>query len=535
MIDWPTYREKKLRVVNEYDDTYDKAGWDEIDAACEKNVPAALYEKGIRIFLGEGVEKDEKAALFWFDKLLERQKHTPAMCRTGEFWEAHGTDIQEQKKCLPYYAYGSELGNGECSRKLGVIYNEGILISNNVDQAFRYYRLALRQGENYAKVSLGLLYLDQNDFEKAFQLFRSATQDDYGWAYYWVGKLYFQGWGVEESNEKALPYYLKAFEKGIDEAKPFLGFLYGLSDLPEKDPEKALLYLDDVPDHLKGLAYRWKGAILYSLKRRDEALYWLEQAVGEGDTWSKDYIKKIKEEESKPTPEDVYKAAEQYIKNADLRNAYKTVLQGIELYPDNLDVKCAYAEVLDILGQIFMSDDKGKPDFQARMEKCREAWNILKELQARHYKPPSYKDFVFDDFIAEVAWHYGTAAAGCGKSEIALEMMRYANLNKHPSGYLYIAIKHGLDTDKYSSCIPDDIRNLRQAVEKENWDNNALRADGYHYLCETYLEGAAAVVDIPYAYYCIQRAVQLNPENEKTRNLQNRFFEDSSGNISFHY
>lgn len=530
MIDWTTYREKKLRVVNEYDDTYDKAGWNEIDAACEQNVPAALYEKGIRIFLGEGIEKNEKAALFWFDKLLERQKHTPAMRRTGEYWENNGADIQEHKKCLPYYAYGSELGDGECSRKLGVCYAQGILIAKNVDQAFRYYRLALRQGENYAKVSLGLLYLDQNDCEKAFRLFRSATQDDYGWAYFYVGELYFQGRGVEESNEKALPYYLKAFEKGIDDAKPFLGFLYGLSELPEKDPEKALRYLDDVPDYQKGLAYRWKGAILYNLKRRDEALYWLEQAVGVGDTWAKDYLKKIKEEESKPTPEEICKAAEHFIsEEVDLRKAYQIVLRGVELYPDNLDVKYAHAQILDVWGQILMTEDKKQPDQRSRMEKCREAWDILKDLQSKHYNRAG-----MDNFIAAVAFHYARAAQGCGEVEIALEMLRYADLNENPSGYLDIAIGHLSDESRYSSCFPDDVRNLKKAVENEKWENNKLRAVGYHFLCLAYLNGQAGVVDVPYAYYCIQRAVELDSEKEECRSLLNRFSEDRSGRISFY-
>lgn len=65
----------------------------------------------------------------------------------------------------------------------------------------------------------GILYLNTSgsrleNRKKAYVCFRKSALQGYSWGEVWLGILYYNGWGVEISHEKARKWWKKAADKG---------------------------------------------------------------------------------------------------------------------------------------------------------------------------------------------------------------------------------------------------------------------------------------------------------------------------------
>lgn len=84
--------------------------------------------------------------------------------------------------------------------------------TNEIDNLLK----AVKQGDNYSKLLLSILYIKGNgveqDYKKGFELALESAESGNFWAMSWLGDFYYYGWGVEKDLEKARYWYKKEYE-----------------------------------------------------------------------------------------------------------------------------------------------------------------------------------------------------------------------------------------------------------------------------------------------------------------------------------
>ena len=97
--------------------------------------------------------------------------------------------------------------------------------------------------------SIRLAYADFNDgvvdylmgqYDKAYNTMRSLAETaDHAYAQYYLGMMYLNGQGVDQSYEEAAKWFRKAAEHGVPQAQYKLGYLYSNGQGLPKDMEYA--------------------------------------------------------------------------------------------------------------------------------------------------------------------------------------------------------------------------------------------------------------------------------------------------------
>ena len=161
--------------------------------------PLAAHDLGVLLLKGMGCQADEDEAQRWFQKAL------------AGFQKAAATE-----KKSAYFQY-----------RVGKMYAMGYGVEQDYLEAARWYEQATRH-DNYpfAAYALGCLYFRgqgvERDEELALELFLTAAEKGNPYAQYLLGKIYYWGNGVEQDREKGLEYIQLAAEQGHPGAVRFL-------------------------------------------------------------------------------------------------------------------------------------------------------------------------------------------------------------------------------------------------------------------------------------------------------------------------
>ncbi len=82
-------------------------------------------------------------------------------------------------------------------------------------EAIRYYEASIERGEAYGYECIGKLFFELGEYDKAYEnLIKTKGRGPCG--YYYLGRMYDEGLGVEQNTQIALKYYKKAVEHGYD-------------------------------------------------------------------------------------------------------------------------------------------------------------------------------------------------------------------------------------------------------------------------------------------------------------------------------
>lgn len=89
---------------------------------------------------------------------------------------------QNGAEALALFGQAAARGDAEAAYNIAVIYDEGVLVVRDTEQARHYYEEAVAGHFGWAKVNLGYLLLEGSvedaDLQRALALFRSAAEDD---------------------------------------------------------------------------------------------------------------------------------------------------------------------------------------------------------------------------------------------------------------------------------------------------------------------------------------------------------------------
>ena len=132
------------------------------------------------------------------------------------------------------YRTDAENGNAEAQNKLGFVYEKGIGVKINYNEAIRWYRKSAEQGNAKAQNNLGSMY-DQGigvkkNYPEAVRWYRKSAEQGNAKAQNNLGSMYDQGTGVKQDYTAALNWYLKAAMQGNITSQYNLGLKYQHGD-----------------------------------------------------------------------------------------------------------------------------------------------------------------------------------------------------------------------------------------------------------------------------------------------------------------
>ena len=307
----------------------------------------AQYEMGIICYSNgiDGNEKSYREAINWFMKAAD-QGHVAALYYVGLCF-INGTGCEKSKAydklgviCLKKSA---EQGFAQAQNELGCCYLYGEGVTKNEKEAEKLFFQALKNGDNDAYFSLGLLY-ERSDKEKAVYYYKKhmdawyktfgkqnpttaenlrklgveynpaspSPSSDYNNSManrqkstdsqadptnpnvqLVLGENFYQ----KKDYEKAAYWFEKAAEQGLADAQLRLAFMYKDGEGVTANMDKALYWAEKAAMQGFDLAQTETG-VLYSTVKGDseKAMYWLEKAAAQGEETAIEILELLKKQ-----------------------------------------------------------------------------------------------------------------------------------------------------------------------------------------------------------------------------------------------
>ncbi len=197
--------------------------------AAEQGSSAAQFRLGIYHELGQGVCVNERLAAEWYRK-AKNQGHVEAQFYLGVCYE-NGVGVQENlESAVACYLQAAEQGHPEAQYNLGICLTRGEGIAKDDQQALHWFEKATRQGHQEARFhvikrsaqhgspagqyALGVLYekglgVSQN-LEKAIAAYRKAAEAGHADAQFELGRRFLYGEGLRKNSAHAISWLEKA-------------------------------------------------------------------------------------------------------------------------------------------------------------------------------------------------------------------------------------------------------------------------------------------------------------------------------------
>lgn len=206
-----------------------------VNAALEDNVPtedaATLESENFDLVVVDEAEKVEK------EKLVDDGSANYLYKQGVRYEEGKGTTV-DILKAESFYKQAIEKGSIDAMNALGVLY----MNNGDYDQAKKYFEMAAAKNDEIANYNLGnmtFLGNKSNQNLKAIEYYKKSAAKNYAPAYVALGDMYATGKGITHDANKAEEYYLKAADLNDDQAIDRLALLYLLQDGMAVDSDKT--------------------------------------------------------------------------------------------------------------------------------------------------------------------------------------------------------------------------------------------------------------------------------------------------------
>ena len=190
-------------------------------------------------------------------------------------------------------------GDANAQYTLGVMYNIGRGVQQDIDEAESWFLKAAKQGHADAQSTLGYIYKYslKQDHAKAENWFLKAAEQGDADAQFYLGSMFEDGWGVERNYAEAEKWYRKAAGQGNVGAQYYLGMMYQAGQGVEKNYAEAEKWLRKAAELGKADA-QYNLGMMYQAgqgveKNYAEAEKWLRKAAERRHTKAKHDVEKL--------------------------------------------------------------------------------------------------------------------------------------------------------------------------------------------------------------------------------------------------
>ena len=200
-----------------------------------------------------------------------------------------------------WWRKAAEQGYANAQFNLGLCYDRGNGVTQDVAEAVEWWRKAAEQGNANAQFSIGYCYAQGNgvtqDFAEAAKWFRKAAEQGDANAQFNLGYCYGQGYGVTQDYAEAVKWYRKAAEQGFAPAQYRLGRCYETGRGVTNDYAEAVKWFRKAAEqgnaaaqYNLGECYEYGKGVTKSIT---EAVKWYRKAAAQGDYHAKEQLKEL--------------------------------------------------------------------------------------------------------------------------------------------------------------------------------------------------------------------------------------------------
>ncbi len=183
-------------------------------------------------------------------KLFEAAENGDAVaqCTLGTCFQYGNNGVKkDMDEAVKWYRKAVAQGNAGAQFLLGVCYHTGNGVTKDVSEAAKLFRISAAQGLASAQCSLGTCYFNGGGVEKdeveAMKWFRKAAEQGEANAQFLLGTCYYNGTGTEKNYAEAVKLFKKAVEQGNANAQFLLGACYFKGEGVEKDYAEAVKWI----------------------------------------------------------------------------------------------------------------------------------------------------------------------------------------------------------------------------------------------------------------------------------------------------
>ncbi len=198
---------------------------------------------GALLATGDGVKKDEKAAIGWFEKAAD-SGNTQAQAVLGELYELGWGGLKKDEAKAAKWMEKAALGGLVAAKAAwGSMLSQGKGVEKDPKKGLEWFVQAGQDGDGRTRLLMGMMLIHQNR-DAAAQWFYGAAEVGDEEVLSALGTFY--GWGngpVLDESEK-LSEVRRYAQRDESEAQQMMGFLYGEGWGAKRDPVKAEYWFD---------------------------------------------------------------------------------------------------------------------------------------------------------------------------------------------------------------------------------------------------------------------------------------------------
>ena len=189
---------------------------------------------------GRGVATDYTMAAHWYRAAAELGD-LDSMKELAWHYEIGSGVKMDPAEAVRWYRKAAEGGHAAAMELLARCYAQGQGMAKDPKMAIYWYRKAAAKGRGYSRDRLQEMGYDTSvpaicergkalyvakEYDEAFDCFRIGADQGHSDAWYYLGKCYYTGRGVEQNQAEAVRWYSAAANKGHADAQYALGFCY---------------------------------------------------------------------------------------------------------------------------------------------------------------------------------------------------------------------------------------------------------------------------------------------------------------------
>jgi TPR repeat protein len=228
--------------------------------AAEQGNAKAQDSLAVLYSLGDGVEKDKTEAVRWYREAARRGNANAMFNLGAAYYNGEGISVNSTL-AHAWFLLSSGAGNpsgqaaanrskeefgpegfNDACFSIGEMYEKGVDLPQDFRSAAAWYRKAGERGQKQAQISLALLSMAAKDYGEARHWCEAAAKVKYSPAYFCLGYLHQNGFGVAKNPKEAFRWYQQGAQGGHATSMQVLGQMYATGEGTRLDRPEALLW-----------------------------------------------------------------------------------------------------------------------------------------------------------------------------------------------------------------------------------------------------------------------------------------------------
>jgi TPR repeat protein len=197
--------------------------------SAEQDNPQGQSRLGRLYLIGKGVEKDTATALQLFKESISVHKHGRGYTMLGYMYEKGIEVEQDYQQAMAWYDKAIERGNAYGMARMAWLYTKGRGVDTDYDKALALSERAVKHNNPFGLSVMGYLYENgygvSRDYTRALELYLKAAEQRSRFAMFRIGLMHQKGKGVEDDMDEAIKWYRRSAELGNKKAREKLSEL----------------------------------------------------------------------------------------------------------------------------------------------------------------------------------------------------------------------------------------------------------------------------------------------------------------------